>query len=307
MNNPFADLSLEQLQDLKNKAIWHSHLVKGSKFLKQGVALGAGGSAISLLLKNMSKRTSPPKSSYTMPVSANVYTPEPEEVDTTATRRKRKTAGVSFRWPDFSEIPKEFLDASNKDKFNIAVGASAIGAGIPLGLWGTRRLGNVVSELARNRDLYYAQREYEKAISDYVTRNSSDNKDKKRKTQKRGSIESQKIDRLAENMVKIASNPSMGNKLLQFIIAYSLLTPLIGASVGFKSKWEDRDYKKLENAERKLQLERELRNPTFTIANLQTIPRIKQEQEQELLEDKDKQKSPARTPLLTHSLDTSYI
>lgn len=264
MTQEQAQKVFEQLQNMSRTRDFTGYLGKG---LVAGLGIGGGA----MLLSNMANRVGSKPKSYTYPVETKVYGPPEEE------GKKR------------AQIPMDTI--SEEDAWGYVPPALGVAVGVPVAYKLMEYLGAHSDRRVRQGELNRARQEFESVLKDYA---------KARESGKKRAAAATPLERLAENCValcegsekhagvKEASNIQTIKKMLA---AYIPLSALAAGAIGFGRQWENRKWKDLAAAEQRINIDRERRNPTFYMAELQRLPGPKDNaSKQDGVQDKDKGK-----------------
>jgi len=214
-----------------------------------GGAAGSGFAGLRALSKLL-KRAKPVPATYTMPVEANIYSPNEEKPS-----RSRKAASFQSQLSAATAGPGDSL------KF---IGTAAAGAG--LGYVGANRILTSVAAIARRRQLEEARQDFELALQELAT--PVDKKKKKPKL-----AVDPEVLQLAANCQKLASGQTQMGYLKSMLPVVAGLLASGGAYMGYSNYQGKSKRNALDYAERKANMAREAQNPTFMSASLIDAPK----------------------------------
>lgn len=255
-----------------------------------GLLTGAGLAGVGSLAKSLSAAGARPSTSYTDPVSAQVYIPN-EASD--GKKRKRSSFDIDsikkfvtdsagkagtglqglYEGATSGLKPIDPLTSAARSKDDLSwmlLGGSAL-AGVPIGFMGGNAVISKFKSMARHNELKAAQREFELAMQELAEAGDRPLKIRKKRASV-GLTREEKIELLASNCVELSKTAAMSDWLRKLFYSYVGITPLLFGAYGFQDQWDKRKYKDLAIAERQLNNLREGTNPTFTVANLAELP-----------------------------------
>lgn len=227
---------------------------------KTGLAAGSGITGVALMLKALKNSTGQPISSYSTPVETAVYRPD---------RPKKKRRGSRYKTAAVPSTPHppNAADIGAKDPYRTVKLSIALGLGVPTAMIGAKRITGYLRQVARDRELRAAQREFEQSLQEYAASGGE-----KKQVKTAGMSERQiLIRRLVANCVELSQctkTAGMMDSLKENMLAYTILTPLLAGVYGFQRQWDKRKIKDLKLAEREMNIRREKTSPTFTVATL---------------------------------------
>lgn len=274
----------EQWQALRQSLVRKVQERFALQSLGKGVLLGGAIGGGTILAKGVIDSLYPPGSSYTAPVDMTVYRPDREKAKTRTRKAAELAKQAAFSLlaslPPAVRTPIEKMAADSP--VHTATWVSSLLAGVPVGVIGAHKINNALKSYVRNRELVEAQSDYEKALQEYAEAG-----DQPRRIEKRAAMTDRavKLARLAENcMIMSSKKADWSSALTQYALTLPAISGLVGGLYGFGNRWDSRQQKDLDIAERQINVARESVNPTFTIAKLKDPvdldPKVEDEEEQ---------------------------
>lgn len=233
-----------------------------------GGSVGLSLASLIGLAKLMRNSASPPKNTYTLSPAIKIYDPVRPE----PRRRIAKKVAADPLDPTAALV--------SQDPYASTKTILALAAGLPAGFWLGNKITRTVGSVARHRELQAARADYERAL-----RESSEIPAAGRGLKMASDPQ---MARLVQNCKELVEDPGMlkiatgiGDYIPDSIKPYAMAAlvglPLMGGYYGFTSRWDQRKQPALEYAERRVNAERELTNPTYPLASLEERPENEQE------------------------------
>lgn len=246
-----SSVTSDEARKIINSLLLREHAKTFADYAAAGIAGGGIASGLGILAKTLSRQAAPPKSTFTTPVLSTVYVEDD--------KKTKKSASTP--------LPLPVNELAANDKYAMAAKALGLLAGIPIGVAGVGKLLDAGKAQTQQKHLNQLFSEYELALQDYA-------KSKNEPVQKVAQVAKpkSKMDRLVENIVKIAESPSLLGKLNQYLVAYAVGAPIVAGVLGFSDQWRNNRGKDLQAAELQLQANRERINPTYPVTSITRLP-----------------------------------
>lgn len=251
-----AKVTTNVVRPIEMNAMQRSALLGGS--------LGLTAASVIGLVKMMRNNAAPPKNTYTLSPEIKIYDPVRPAPKRRAPVKKQANSPMD---------PTAALVA--QDPYASTKTILALAAGVPAGFWLGNKITRTMGSIARHRELQAARADYERAL-----RESSEVPAVGRGLKMASDPQ---MARLAQNCRELVNDPGMlkianglGDYIPDSIKPYAMAAlvglPLMGGYYGFTSRWDQRKQPALEYAERRVNAERELTNPTYPLASLEERP-----------------------------------
>lgn len=259
MSDGVAAVSPEQRKVLIQQALSQLEAMAAPELMTRGLlaggAVGAGLVGLKALGK-VAKRSKPMPFTYTMPVDIPVYRPHVE-----SKKKRRVGAKTANLISDVATVTNQPGDLAKYVAATLVGGAGAYAA--------SNRLLQAAQAMARRRQLAAARLDYEQALKEVSSGTDTDDR--------RKVAADPQMTRLAENCVKLAGWLETMQGWLPYM---ALAAGGTGAYLGYSHGQANSKRRALEFAERRANMDREARNPTFPVATLEA-PSAKDEAELE--------------------------
>lgn len=263
----------EEASRVIRKLIMEQHISTAGKYLGGGVAVGAAGAGLLALAKQLGRQSNPTRSTYTKPILTSIYAKEEPAT------KKAQVDGNS-----------DVATLAANDKYSLAAKLLGLAAGVPVGAMLVNSIGRRVKQRSQDLHLKKLYGEYERALQDYAGSGIPS---------KKASVAPTEMQQLVEKLAQIEADHSLSNQLAKYIMAWTAITPVIGAVAGFRSGRESGKQKAFEAAELKLQADRENRFPTNSVVMVKDVPGKRKKNADEIREQLERE--------ALRRVDTSYL